>query len=528
MKLGGDKRQYVLTVGDDGAIMILVDGKRLIKRIFCSSPAAPEFLDMLKEAPNAPISLLVDVVDQSYSLQTLPPVNKMNVSKLVARKLEKDFDASDLKAAIPLGREKSGRKEWTFLFVSVRNVSPLSDWIETVSNATNPFKGIFLLPVEAMNYLKDIHKVTEADRKSKDSEWKIIVSHNRVGGFRQIVFRNGNVIFTRIAQPVGSPSPDVTAGNVEQETLNTVEYIRRLGFMDSQGLDIYIIAAVEVKAAIQRSSLPSSSRIVLTPFEIAQKLGLDQAAEERDRFGDVVAAVHFTTMKKPILKMTTAYNQQVEKLDKLRFSIRVGAVALILAFIGLSINDFLTVQGVHEQLEASETSKNNNMKLLTAFEGFKSKFQGEGDRMRELTDLSEILGKNRYFFFDVMKHYKDLARYDASVSDLSLTVLAKEEEPSVAEATFTIDFPNRNNQSLDKLLDDVDHFTADARKAYPQFKVSFEGLPSGNQTRVDLAGASAQAMSIKMKVNGPLVEKAPGASAAAAPPSKYKKKPKTK
>ena len=202
MGFTSEKRKFILTIGDEGTILVVTDGKNMLKRMFINSPASTEFKDVLAEYPKAPIYILVDVVDQAYIQHTLPPVSSLNIGKLVNRKLAKDFDASDLKAAIPLGREKSGRKDWNFLFVSVRNIPPFSDWVDVISNVPNKFGGIYLLPLEAMNYLKVLQK-HYIDKNTQPSGWQIIVSHNRVGGFRQIVFRNNKIVFTRIAQPIG-------------------------------------------------------------------------------------------------------------------------------------------------------------------------------------------------------------------------------------------------------------------------------------------------------------------------------------
>ena len=69
------------------------------------------------------------------------------------------------------------------------------------------------------------------DKKNKEEtgvRWKFLVTHNKVGGFRQVILRDGRAIFTRLTQPVGEVTPAVVAGNIEQEITSTIEYMNRL------------------------------------------------------------------------------------------------------------------------------------------------------------------------------------------------------------------------------------------------------------------------------------------------------------
>lgn len=106
--------RFVLFMGDDGVILILIQGGKVVRRMYAASPeqehVAP-FLELMDANPKAPVYVLVDVIDQSYVRHTLPPVSPLGVNKLVNRRLERDFAPEDINGALPLGREKSGRKE---------------------------------------------------------------------------------------------------------------------------------------------------------------------------------------------------------------------------------------------------------------------------------------------------------------------------------------------------------------------------------------------------------------------------------
>src|SRR5690606_29336633 len=144
-------------------------------------------------------------MDQSYVHHTLPPVSSLSIAKIIKRRLERDFMPQDIKGALSQGRSKKGRKEWHYLFMSVANAPPISTGVDYCLDKPNLLQGMNLLPVEAEGRGKCMDKLLAGEgmkpsrRKSrKDTEegaaepakWHLIVSHQKVGGFRQIVLKN--------------------------------------------------------------------------------------------------------------------------------------------------------------------------------------------------------------------------------------------------------------------------------------------------------------------------------------------------
>ena len=242
----------MLFVGDEGAILVYIKGNTVINRQFvpdASDQNLAELRDTIDDDPKAPIVMVIDSMDQTYIQQTLPPVSSFSVKKLIKRRLDRDFGANDIKGAIVLGREQAGRKDWNFLMVSLERSPQINLWLDFVSDLPNRFQGIYLVSIETEIMLKNLEQAMGVPKTGTGSKWKFFVSHNKVGGFRQVILRNGRIIFTRLAQPIGESTPEVIAGNIEQEMLTTIEYMKRLSFDPNDGLDIYVIASEGVKAA---------------------------------------------------------------------------------------------------------------------------------------------------------------------------------------------------------------------------------------------------------------------------------------
>ena len=146
-KIGGIKKAksgFILSVGDEGAILSHFDKGLLLNRVFVDSPFSPDIKLMKKLFelyPRLPITIYVDIIEQTYVHNHLPPLSASAVKKQAIKKLAKDFQPNDLSNFVALGREKEGRKDWKYLFISLANTEPFSNWIELVMEQKNNLTG---------------------------------------------------------------------------------------------------------------------------------------------------------------------------------------------------------------------------------------------------------------------------------------------------------------------------------------------------------------------------------------------------
>ena len=351
--IGKRGARFVLIVGDEGGILIFMQGKKVQRRLFAPSPQPDHtaaVVDLMRNNPNIPLYILADVLDQQYVRQTFPPVSSLSVAGLVKRRLERDFQAEDMKGSLALGREKTGRKEWAYLLISLANTPLMQQWLQLIVDLPNEFRGVYLTPVEGQNYIPILKRYMPA--ASDASPWQLLVSHNKISGFRQIVLKDGKLVFTRVTQAIDDAVPAVIAGNIEQEIINTLEYLRRVGFQETATLEIIAITAQEVKEALDLKRFATASAVTYTPYEIAEALGLEQAALSADRFGDVIMASCFALAKKPVLKFQTAYAKQLAQFYTIRRSLFAGAALICLYMLFAAANH--VVSGFSDRAEAAD------------------------------------------------------------------------------------------------------------------------------------------------------------------------------
>ncbi len=362
-----EKGKFVVIIGDDGAVLSYFSGKKLVSRLFAlsSRPAdTKEFTELFVKHPNSPIYLIIDNVEQSYVKQILPAISSFTIGKLVKKRLERDFLSTDVKGAYLMGRADQGRKDWLYMFISISMTESLSQWLSYFSELPNLVKGIYTLPVEMGAVLRKINDqiLNQNDNKAKD--WQILVSHNKTSGFRQIVMYKGSVIFTRLIRSGKDTMPDIIAGNIEQEILNTVDYLRRLSFGDSDPIDVIAIVSADIKKSLVSAKIRSNNIMVFTPSEICAKFNFANVSNDTDKFADLFLSAHFSYNKSLLRMLTPEINRDnsIVSLKNILAGCVYGIASLMMPyFIGVAFM-FLSINSDISDLNKNKVISENKWK----------------------------------------------------------------------------------------------------------------------------------------------------------------------
>ncbi len=367
------KNKYVLIVGDDGAILVYLKGNKISRRMFCSAPDADEvvnFNELIGLDSTAPVYIMVDLMEQSFTKQTFPPVSSASISKLVKRRLERDFSSSDLKGSIPLGRSKIGKKEWNYLFATTPSGGVLGKWIDVFIDLPNQLVGVYLIPSEAQTIISRVSKNIHGNKKYEKNppKWQILVSHNKVSGVRQIIFHNGTLILTRLSQSLGEDRSDVMAGSIEQEIQTTKEFLKRLGLDDADEIEVTIIASDEIKSFLDINRIRATRVVCVTPYELTESLGIGSFAEQSDRFGDIALSCLCIASSRHILKLETLQIAQLNKLHLasrlIKYSMSV-IIPLCLVYYGIMGYDIVQLK---KEISLVEESQNRAKQSIAGLE----------------------------------------------------------------------------------------------------------------------------------------------------------------
>ena len=488
------KAKFVLFLGDEGAILIYLKGNTVQSRQFVPD-ASQENLHELQQSitknSSAPISLVIDSMDQSYMQQTLPPVSTLSVNKLIKRRLDRDFSGNDIKGAILLGREKTGRKDWNFLMVALEKSPQMTIWMDFLQQLPNRFSGIYLAAVEAETLVQRLEQNADVLKDNEPTEWKFFVSHNKVGGFRQVILRNNRIVFTRLAQPVGDSSAEIIAGSIEQEMLSTIEYMKRLSFSPQSKLAIYIVTSNSIKSVIDPSKFNAHIFHVFTPYEVAEVLGIEGAAQPTDQFGDVVLAATIGCSKKHVLRLTAPQIKRVDNIYQLILSQRIFSVIALLGILGYSF--YTTYEIVMLVTATGELTdiKSGEQRSLEKLRKDITTSSVDVEKASELIDAYQALMKERTSPLPFIKQLEPILKYPVSVKSLDWTVgmennaganratampVAGQKTDSTVSLLLVVEFPpDASDPKLFKVLSKK--ILGTLRDQFKGFEVKYLGLP---------------------------------------------------
>lgn len=494
--------RFALFLGDEGAVLIYMKGATVLSRQF--APNADEanlrvFQDVLLQDKRAPIYFIIDTMDQVFVQQTLPPVSSLSVGKLIKRRLDRDFGANDIKGALKLGRDDAGRKDWNFLMVSVERTPYISSWLEFVAELPNRLAGIYLFSIESERIIRYLERGFNTQQDDGGSRWKLLVSHNKVGGFRQVILRDGRIIFTRMTQPIGDPTPEVIAGNIEQEVASTIEYIKRLGYSPQAGLDMYVIAADAVRSVLDLRKLGARVTQVVTPHETAQALNIQGATQPGDQYGDVAMAACIAAARKRVLTFSIPH---FEKLASLYQSLIMLRTISVLAFAGMMLYALLQCYEIYSLHQESEDLSGRRVQEEALLNNLKAEVAGSAlniDRMSDMISLYKDLVDQMHSPVPFLAQMKNLSVMPFTIKDVEwkLSEAPKTKAPRTAAAIraarksgalaakkdaknsqamtaiVTVDF-HYNAQEPELLKLQADSVINALRESYPDYEINYD------------------------------------------------------
>lgn len=353
------KSEYVLTIGDEGAILVHLQNKQTVGRWFASS-ASEENIETLSKAvaahPRAPITVVLDTMDQHYSQQTLPPVSKLSVNGLLKRRAMREFGRLvELKGHYFLGQ--SATKEWSYMMYAMEIGEHVQAWLDWVLRQSNRPKGVRVLPLDVAAMILALDEQASLPKKAEDAadDWAFFVSYNKVSGIRQIILRDGKMVFTRLGQSLEGDF-NTEAGAIEQEVISTVEYLKRIGMKTIHDLRLTIIASQETIGAIDAARIGVVRHTLLTPFDAAQIFGWSGIVQPEDRYGDVLLASFVAGYRGSKHVLWTKPLKQIKQLYLALPAVRALGVVVVLAslaYVAMAVASYVEFSGQTEQYTAS-------------------------------------------------------------------------------------------------------------------------------------------------------------------------------
>lgn len=337
----------MLLVGGDRAILYLFDGVRLAHAyIFAGDDNGYALFDRcLKEIGQAPLCVLVDVVEEEYRQDTIPHVNAVDRRAVLARKFARLFRGTPYHHALAQGRETEGRKDDRVLLTAITRAEVLAPWLEPLLAHKVPVAGIYSLPVLSERLLKRIGAMGSN---------VLLISLQKTSGLRQTFFRDGQLKISRLAHMprLGSvPFADHLLGEVEKlrRYLNSLALISR----DSP-LSIYILSHGQLLTELEQHCHDSDNEkfVLLDVDQVAARVGLADGGGTH--FSDVMFA-RLLASEVPANHYASPQETQYYTLHRLRLALATTSLLMVLGGGGWSGINF--IEGVNFKQQALDATQ---------------------------------------------------------------------------------------------------------------------------------------------------------------------------
>lgn len=478
---------FVINIGDEGAILTLFQNKKLAKRLYAATANdydVKQFRKLIELHPKASISVLIDNTDQSYLRQKIPPVNRVFLPRLIRKRMRRDVEPEDFAGAIRLGRSKQGRKDWNYVFVSVPHRPPVSEWMAFLDEFENPIHGYFLLPVELANICNHYVKTTKKQRPVQH-HWKLMVVHNKISGLRQVVLDKNKIIFTRVTNTTQEDIPEVVAGEIEHELINTIDYIKRITGDDHTEVSIVMSLESSIMHHINLPRLQCKDIHMLTPYQMAEHLKIENACKETDKFCDTLVAAHFAHYA----HSDKIHTKKTQRFNQLLFAHKAALLTTIITTVYLVLHviyNSLSMYTLHEDINYTQQQQEQ----ITATWQSESKALGGYDigtatQINNIANVYRILSSNAFSPLNSIAQLIPVLSQNMKVNHIYWTLTdpvkkgrgkQKKAEPMV---NLTIELTLFNNESgIQNIFSNFDQFIVELESSFKEYTVKYSQLPS--------------------------------------------------
>lgn len=133
-------------------------------------------------------SLLINVAEEGFQIETIPFLQGADRKAIIGRKLGQLFFNSPLTASLSLGYEKSRRKDERILLAALNNTAFFQPWLEAIRRTGIALAGLYSLPLLGPALLK----------KLKIAEERCLLLTVQDQSIRQSYFEKGELHFSRL------------------------------------------------------------------------------------------------------------------------------------------------------------------------------------------------------------------------------------------------------------------------------------------------------------------------------------------
>lgn len=232
-----NRNANILLVGSAGASLLVWQKRRLSlrARFESSDDGFADFDAALTGLASAPFTIVMDVIEEDFRIETVAHVTGSDRRALLTRKLNHLFRTTPYKTARVLGREKTGRKDDKVFLTALTKPEILDPWLNKILAKQIPVRAISSSAFVMERLVRFLGLNSQAH--------VLIVNEEELVGVRQTYLQKGRVVFSRL-----TPASIQRAGGfeefIEEQSLQTRKYLERIKQLPYDvALEVYVLTS---------------------------------------------------------------------------------------------------------------------------------------------------------------------------------------------------------------------------------------------------------------------------------------------
>ncbi len=292
-------------------------------------------------------SLLVNVAEEGFHIETIPFLRGSDRRTVIQRKLAQTFFNTPLTASLSLGHEKSRRKDERLLLAALTNPAFFQPWLDVIQQTDTALTGIFSLPTLLPSLVKKL--------RLPDEPCLLLTVQDQ--SIRQSYFENGQLHFSRLT-PLQHSSIGSIAQSFASESIKLQQYLASQRLVGrNQTITAYILAHPGAQKVIENSCVdtPAVHFNILDLNECAKRIGLKSPPS--DSHGERLF-LHLLAINPPPIQFadeTSRHTYRVGRLGNLLYGLGATALCSCLLFSGNQLFDAYQFGRESEELQAETT-----------------------------------------------------------------------------------------------------------------------------------------------------------------------------
>jgi hypothetical protein len=305
-----------------------------------NSEGYQQFADYLQQHRTSLFSLLVNVAEEGFQIETIPFLRGADRQAILDRKFNQLFFNAPLKASFSLGHEKSQRKNERVMLTALTNKDFFKPWLQTIGDAQIALAGIYSLPLLGASLLKKMGIVEE----------RCLLLTVQDQSIRQSYLEKGEVHFSRLTT-LHNNSVAGIAQAFASEAVKLQQYLASQRLIGrTQAIAAYILAHPSALKIIETSCIDTDTLNynILNLEDCAARTGLK--TQPTDTHCELLF-LHLLASAPPSNQFADDVQRHDYHLGKIRTALYGASSIALLAGLGFSGHQLYETWRINQESE---------------------------------------------------------------------------------------------------------------------------------------------------------------------------------